>query len=209
MTHDEIERLLSQATQGTLEARAYKRPSGSACSSVQHTSGRTLMVEPDGVYGAWPGPSGNAKLFAAAPKALRQLLDEVGALRQLLAWHEERHGTRDKQEAEEAADAALWAEGEAMTREEIVAELDEAGVDSADSLRTTQAIISSAVYVTRARQERDAAQGEVAELREVFQSLIDMGHVALSNAPDSKQAHLWMAIGSVATRALRIGEPKT
>lgn len=97
--------------------------------------------------------------------------DCPAALREALAWQEDRHGTRAEQEREEADLAAEMAAVEAMSDDEINASLDAAGVDRALADRKCDALVRVCVErlalvmkLEKAEKERDAALARVAEL---------------------------------------------
>lgn len=126
-------------------------------------------------------PPGDVEV-AVLCRALLAAWDERDAAIAGLAWQDERHGTRAEQEAEEAESDALWAEVEAAPKEQIRAELAEAGIDPDEAGRKGSVLVRAIFRAQRA--ERDAARlAEVeaerdrlaAELAEARRNIEDMG----------------------------------
>ena len=84
------------------------------------------------------------------------LCAEVARLRAALSWQESRHGTQAEQEREEAETAAEMDAIDAMSEEQVSAELREAGIDVEAGRETCEALVRVAL-------ERNRLRGDLAE----------------------------------------------
>lgn len=77
------------------------------------------------------------------------LCAEVARLRAALSWQESRHGTQAEQEREEAETAAELEAIDAMSEEQVAAELREAGIDVEAGRETCEALVRVALERNR------------------------------------------------------------
>ena len=90
--------------------------------------------------------------------------DEIARLRAALSWQESRHGTQAEQEREEAEVAAEMDVIDAMSDEDVAAELREAGVDVEAGRERCEALVRVALERNRLREL--LAEAEVATVNE-------------------------------------------
>ncbi len=102
-----------------------------ALATADSHAARVRSAEP--AEGAVFAPKDIAAFIGVSRDHLRATLAHIDTLTSDLRWHEEAHGTRAEQEAQQEADriegAAIDAEIDAMTDEDIEASLAEDGID--------------------------------------------------------------------------------